>query len=169
MNEEEFVRFVEVQKTFDGETLVVKDLSFSMRKGEFLTLLGPSGSGKTTTLLMLAGFERPTGGDIHLDGQPLSRVPPHKRQLGMVFQDYALFPHMNVFENVAFPLSIRKLPKTEIGAKVASVLEIVKLVGFEDRRPNQLSGGQQQRVALARALVFEAPAGADGRAPGGAG
>ena len=154
MNDQEFVRFVDVQKTFDGETLVVKDLSLSMRKGEFLTLLGPSGSGKTTTLLMLAGFERPTGGEIHLAGQPLSRVPPHKRDLGMVFQDYALFPHMNVFENVAFPLGIRKLPKTEIGAKVASVLEVVKLAGFEDRRPNQLSGGQQQRVALARALVF---------------
>ena len=154
MNDQEFVRFVDVQKTFDGETLVVKDLSLSMRKGEFLTLLGPSGSGKTTTLLMLAGFERPTGGEIHLAGQPLSRVPPHKRDLGMVFQDYALFPHMNVFENVAFPLGIRKLPKTEIGAKVTSVLEIVKLAGFEDRRPNQLSGGQQQRVALARALVF---------------
>ena len=154
VNDQEFVRFVDVQKTFDGETLVVKDLNLSMRKGEFLTLLGPSGSGKTTTLLMLAGFERPTGGEIHLAGQPLSRVPPHKRDLGMVFQDYALFPHMNVFENVAFPLGIRKLPKTEIGAKVASVLEVVKLAGFEDRRPNQLSGGQQQRVALARALVF---------------
>ena len=154
MNDHEFVRFLEVQKTFDGETLVVKDRSLSMRKGEFLTLLGPSGSGKTTTLLMLAGFERPTSGEIHLDRQPLSRVPPHKRDLGMVFQDYALFPHMNVFENVAFPLGIRKLPKTEIGAKVASVLEIVKLAGFEDRRPYQLSGGQQQRVALARALVF---------------
>ena len=154
VNDQEFVRFVDVQKTFDGETLVVKDLSLSMRKGEFLTLLGPSGSGKTTTLLMLAGFERPTGGEIHLAGQPLSRVPPHKRDLGMVFQDYALFPHMNVFENVAFPLGIRKLPKTEIATKVASVLEMVKLAGFEDRRPNQLSGGQQQRVALARALVF---------------
>ena len=154
MNDQEFVRFDDVQKTFDGKTLVVKDLSFSMRKGEFLTFLGPSGSGKTTTLLMLAGFERPTGGEIQLAGQPLSRVPPHKRDLGMVFQDYALFPHMNVFENVAFPLGIRKLPKTEIATKVASVLEMVKLAGFEDRRPNQLSGGQQQRVALARALVF---------------
>jgi len=132
VNDQEFVRFDDVQKTFDGKTLVVKDLSFSMRKGEFLTFLGPSGSGKTTTLLMLAGFERPTGGEIQLAGQPLSRV----------------------FENVAFPLGIRKLPKTEIATKVASVLEMVKLAGFEDRRPNQLSGGQQQRVALARALVF---------------
>ena len=155
MSDEDFVRLVDVQKTYDGEALVVKDLDLSIRRGEFLTLLGPSGSGKTTTLLMLAGFERPTSGEIHLDGKPLSNVPPHHRNLGMVFQDYALFPHMNVFENVAFPLTIRRLPKSEVREKVASVLEIVKLGGFGERRPNQLSGGQQQRVALARALVFE--------------
>ena len=155
VSDEDFVRVVDVQKTYDGETLVVKDLDFTMRRGEFLTLLGPSGSGKTTTLLILAGFERPTAGEIHLDGRPLSRVPAHRRNFGMVFQDYALFPHMTVFENVAFPLSVRRLDKAEVAAKVMRVLEVVKLVGFGERRPSQLSGGQQQRVALARALVFE--------------
>ena len=155
VSDSEFVRFVDVRKTYDGVSLVVKDLNFAMRRGEFLTLLGPSGSGKTTTLLMLAGFERATTGEIHLDGRPLSRVPPHRRNLGMVFQDYALFPHMTVFENVAFPLTVRRLGKADVAGKVARILEMVKLADFENRRPNQLSGGQQQRVALARALVFE--------------
>ncbi|MCC7045948.1 MAG: ABC transporter ATP-binding protein [Alphaproteobacteria bacterium] len=151
---EPLVRFINVQKTYDGEILVVRDLNLSVRCGEFLTLLGPSGSGKTTTLLMLAGFEYPTAGRIELDGRSLEREPPYRRDIGMVFQDYALFPHMSVVENVGFPLSVRRRPKQEIRNAVQDALAMVKLDGFEDRRPNQLSGGQQQRVALARALVF---------------
>jgi putative spermidine/putrescine transport system ATP-binding protein len=150
-----FVRFSDVQKTYDGETLVVKNLDLAIRKGEFLTMLGPSGSGKTTTLLMLAGFEVPTQGDIVLAGQSLKNMPPHKRDIGMVFQNYALFPHMTVEENLAFPLDVRKLPKAEIVARVKRVLDMVQLAGYGKRRPGQLSGGQQQRVAVARALVFD--------------
>ncbi|UCG07686.1 MAG: ABC transporter ATP-binding protein, partial [Desulfobacterales bacterium] len=123
--------------------------------GEFLTLLGPSGSGKTTTLMMLAGFETPTHGEIYFNGQSIGNIPPHKRNIGMVFQDYALFPHMTVKENLAFPLKVRKLPKHDIDKKVTNVLAMVELRGFEGRMPAQLSGGQQQRIALARALVFE--------------
>jgi putative spermidine/putrescine transport system ATP-binding protein len=149
------VRFLGVQKTYDGETLVVKDLDLDIRRGEFLTLLGPSGSGKTTTLMMLAGFEAPTNGRIELDGSPIDNVPPEKRNIGMVFQNYALFPHMTVAENLAFPLQVRRMAKGEISQRVARALEMVKLSGYGARRPNQLSGGQQQRVALARALVFE--------------
>ncbi|WP_439815937.1 ABC transporter ATP-binding protein [Zavarzinia sp. CC-PAN008] len=152
---EAFVVFEGVQKTYDGEVLVVKDLDLTVRKGEFLTLLGPSGSGKTTTLMMLAGFETPTRGHIYLDSRPIDNLPPHKRDIGMVFQNYALFPHMTVSENIAFPLMVRKLPKAEIATKVEKVLDLVQLRGFGNRRPAQLSGGQQQRVALARALVFE--------------
>jgi putative spermidine/putrescine transport system ATP-binding protein len=148
------VRFDNVEKSYDGRTLVVRDLSLDVALGEFLTLLGPSGSGKTTTLLMLAGFESPTGGEILLEGRPITRLPPHKRDIGMVFQNYALFPHMTVWQNVAFPLAIRGLPKHEIAARVAKALAVVKLVDLETRRPLQLSGGQQQRVALARAFVF---------------
>jgi putative spermidine/putrescine transport system ATP-binding protein len=150
-----YVQFSEVQKSYDGETLVVKDLNLSIRAGEFLTMLGPSGSGKTTTLMMLAGFEVPTHGRIFLDGRPIDNVPPHKRNIGMVFQNYALFPHMTVAENLAFPLEVRRLAKSEIEAKITRALDMVKLSGFANRRPGQLSGGQQQRVALARALVFE--------------
>ncbi|MEX0815180.1 MAG: ABC transporter ATP-binding protein [Dongiaceae bacterium] len=153
--EDAFVRFSEVQKSYDGETLVVKDLNLAIRRGEFLTLLGPSGSGKTTTLMMLAGFEVPTHGRIQLDGRPIDNVPPHRREIGMVFQNYALFPHMTVDENLAFPLQVRKLPKAEIEAKIRRALDMVQLTDFAKRRPAQLSGGQQQRVALARALVFE--------------
>ncbi|MCS6879134.1 MAG: ABC transporter ATP-binding protein [Geminicoccaceae bacterium] len=149
------VRFVGVEKSYDGETLVVKGLDLEIRRGEFLTLLGPSGSGKTTTLLMLAGFETPTRGEILLEGRSIARLPPWKRDIGMVFQNYALFPHMTVAENVAFPLAVRKLPKAEIEERVARALAMVRLEGFAHRRPAQLSGGQQQRVALARALVFE--------------
>lgn len=155
MNADSFVKLTNVQKTYDGEKLVIKDLSLSIRRGEFLTLLGPSGSGKTTTLLMLAGFERPTSGQIEIDGRPLTKEPPYKRDLGMVFQDYALFPHMTVYENIAFPLTVRKVTKTEIEEKVRSVLNMVHLGEFGRRYPTQLSGGQQQRVALARALVFQ--------------
>ncbi len=149
------VRFIDVQKTYDGETLVIKNLNLDIRAGEFLTLLGPSGSGKTTTLLMLAGFESTTHGTIELAGQSLRNVPPHKRDIGMVFQNYALFPHMTVYENLAFPLRARKLPRSEEAAKVDRALDMVQLGGFERRRPGQLSGGQQQRVAVARALVYE--------------
>jgi len=149
------VRFTNVQKTYDGENLVVKDLNLDIRRGEFLTLLGPSGSGKTTTLLMLAGFETPTHGDIVLDGRSLKSVPPHKRGIGMVFQNYALFPHMTVSENLAFPLQARHMPKAEQETKIRRALEMVELGAYGSRRPGQLSGGQQQRVAVARALVFE--------------
>lgn len=151
----EFIRFDHVDKGYDPRALVIRDLNLSVRHGEFLTLLGPSGSGKSTTLLMLAGFERPTGGEILMEGRPLSRQPPHRRNFGMVFQDYALFPHMTVFENVSFPLRIRKVPATEIARRTNAMLEVVKLQRFGDRFPAQLSGGQQQRVALARGLVFE--------------
>ena len=152
---EALVKFTNVDKTFDGETLVVKNLNLDIAKGEFLTLLGPSGSGKTTTLLMLAGFESITHGDIQLAGRSLKNVPPYRRDIGMVFQNYALFPHMTVEENLAFPLEARKVPKEEIGQKVARALDMVRLAEFGKRRPTQLSGGQQQRVAVARALVYE--------------
>ncbi len=149
------VRFAGVRKTYDGKTLIIRNLDLEIEKGSFLTLLGPSGSGKTTCLMMLAGFETPTQGTISLDGRRLDNLPPHKRNIGMVFQNYALFPHMTVGENLAFPLSVRRLNKTEITAKVIRALDMVRLHGYEDRRVTQLSGGQQQRVALARALVFE--------------
>jgi len=148
------VRFVKVQKSYDGETLVVRDLNLEVAKGEFITLLGPSGSGKTTTLLMLAGFEPATHGEIFLKGNPINRLPPHKRGIGMVFQNYALFPHMTVNENLAFPLQVRRVSKAEIQERVKNVLEMVELPAFGHRRPGQLSGGQQQRIAVARALVF---------------
>jgi putative spermidine/putrescine transport system ATP-binding protein len=152
---EPMVRFVGVQKTYDGIQLVVRQLDLDIRHGEFLTLLGPSGSGKTTTLMMLAGFESPTAGEIVLDGKPITRTPPHKRNFGMVFQNYALFPHLTVGQNVGYPLTVRKIPKAEQATRVAKALEMVQLVGMAERYPAQLSGGQQQRVALARALVFE--------------
>ncbi len=153
--EQRFARFVGVQKSYDGETLVVKNFNLDIGRGEFITLLGPSGSGKTTCLMMMAGFETPTHGEILLQGQPISNLPPHRRGIGMVFQNYALFPHMSVAENLAFPLEVRKLPRDDINAKVKRALDMVRLGSFGDRRPAQLSGGQQQRVALARALVFE--------------
>ena len=149
------VSFTGVQKTYDGINLVVRDLNLDIRKGEFLSLLGPSGSGKTTTLMMLAGFESPTAGDILLNGRQITRTPPHKRNFGMVFQNYALFPHMTLAENIAYPLTVRKLPKAEREAKVLQALDMVQLGRMGSRYPGQLSGGQQQRVALARALVFD--------------
>jgi putative spermidine/putrescine transport system ATP-binding protein len=149
------VRFVGVQKTYDGVQLVVQQLDLAIQRGEFLTLLGPSGSGKTTTLMMLAGFESPTSGEILLDGKPITRTPPHKRNFGMVFQNYALFPHLTVGQNVAYPLTVRKVSKGEAAQRVAHALGMVRLNGMDGRLPSQLSGGQQQRVALARALVFE--------------
>jgi len=150
-----FVRFDKVDKSYDGKLLVVKDLNLDIAEGEFITMLGPSGSGKTTCLMMIAGFETPTNGEIFLDSNPISNIPPHKRGIGMVFQNYALFPHMTVFENLAFPLKVRKISKEDIGKKVDKALSMVSLSGFENRMPGQLSGGQQQRVAVARALVFD--------------
>ena len=151
----DFVVFEKIDKSYDGEVLVVKNLNLNISKGEFVTMLGPSGSGKTTTLMMLAGFETPTNGEIFLAGKPISKIPPYEREIGMVFQNYALFPHLTVNENLAFPLQVRKLPKSEIEERVANALEMVQLGEFGSRRPMQLSGGQQQRIAVARALVFE--------------
>lgn len=152
---EPLVRFTGVQKTYDGQMLVVRDLNLDIQQGEFVTLLGPSGSGKTTCLMMLAGFEVPTQGDIFLGKQRLNTLPPHKRNIGMVFQNYALFPHMTVEENLLYPLKTRKMPSADAKAKVAKILDMIKLSSYAKRKPSQLSGGQQQRVALARALVFE--------------
>lgn len=153
--DEAFLKFSNVKKTYDQQTLVVKDFSLEVARGEFITLLGPSGSGKTTCLMMLAGFETPTSGDIRLNGRSISNVAPHRRGIGMVFQNYALFPHMTVAENLAFPLEVRKLSKAEIQSKVKRALDMVQLGHLGNRRPAQLSGGQQQRVAVARALVFD--------------
>ena len=153
--EKNFVVFDKIDKSYDGEVLVVKNLNLNIADGEFVTMLGPSGSGKTTTLMMLAGFETPTNGEIYLEGKPISQIPPYEREIGMVFQNYALFPHMTVQENLSFPLEVRKLSKTEITDKVKKALDMVELGNFGTRFPAQLSGGQQQRVALARALVFE--------------
>ncbi|MDS9467289.1 ABC transporter ATP-binding protein [Paracoccus sp. MBLB3053] len=150
-----FVAFDHVQKSYDGQTLVVKDLNLNIGKGEFLTMLGPSGSGKTTCLMMLAGFETATHGEIRLNGQNINDVPPHKRGIGMVFQSYALFPHMTVGENLSFPLEVRGLSSAERNTRVARALDMVQMSKFANRRPAQLSGGQQQRIALARALVFD--------------
>lgn len=146
-----FVEFDRVQKSYDGENLVVKDLNLSIGRGEFLTMLGPSGSGKTTCLMMLAGFETATHGDIRLGGTEINNIPPHKRGIGMVFQNYALFPHMTVAENLSFPLEVRKMGKSDREAKVKRALDMVQMGDFGGRRPAQLSGGQQQRIALARA------------------
>ncbi len=155
VNDNALVRFENIQKSYDGETLVVKDLNLDVAEGEFLTMLGPSGSGKTTCLMMLAGFEPATHGEIYLKGQGINNVAPHKRGIGMVFQNYALFPHMTVAENLAFPLEVRKMSKSEREQRVQRALDMVQLGVFGDRRPAQLSGGQQQRVAVARSLVFD--------------
>jgi putative spermidine/putrescine transport system ATP-binding protein len=148
------VRFAGVSKSYDGRIRAVADLDLEVRRGEVLTLLGPSGSGKTTTLMMLAGFEDPSAGRIELEGVRIDTLPPHRRGIGVVFQNYALFPHLTVAQNLAFPLSVRRMARAEIATRVARALEMVRLPGFGDRRPQQLSGGQQQRVALARALIF---------------
>ena len=152
---QQFVKFDKVDKSDDGKAMVVEYLNLDIAEGEFITMLGPSGSGKTTCLMMLAGFETPTNGEIYLDKNPISNIPPHKRGIGMVFQNYALFPHMTVYENLAFPLRVRKMSKEDIDKKVDKALSMVSLSGFENRMPGQLSGGQQQRVAVARALVFD--------------
>jgi iron(III) transport system ATP-binding protein len=152
------VTFENVVKSYDAFA-VVKNISFKVNDGDFVSFLGPSGCGKTTCLRMVAGLEINTSGTIKLDDLAVSApekgifIPPEKRQLGMVFQSYAIWPHMNVFENVAFPLKIKKVDKSEMTDRVNAILKIVELAGLEERKPNQLSGGQQQRVALARGLV----------------
>ena len=149
------VEFEGVSKSYDGRTLVVDDLNLGIGKGEFVTLLGPSGSGKTTILMMLAGFQTATSGAIRIAGRSVQDLPPRKRGIGMVFQNYALFPHMTVGANLAFPLEVRGVAEEQRRGRVARALDLVRLSGLEERRPGQLSGGQQQRVAIARALVFE--------------
>jgi len=138
-----------------GDFAAVDNISLDIKDGEFLTFLGSSGSGKSTTLSMLAGFETPSSGEILVNGQSLVNVPPHKRDIGMVFQRYSLFPHLSVRDNIAFPLAIRKLAAAERDKRVDAMLKLVQLEQFAHRRPSQLSGGQQQRVAIARALVYE--------------
>ena len=148
----ELIRLVNCQMAFDDE-IVLDDINLYFNDKEFLTLLGPSGCGKTTTLRIIGGFIKPTGGDVLFDGERINDVPPHKRKVNTVFQKYALFPHLDVYENVAFGLRLAKLPEQEIDERVTQMLEIVSLKGFENRKVSQLSGGQQQRVAIARALV----------------
>ncbi|HEY9679212.1 MAG TPA: ABC transporter ATP-binding protein [Drouetiella sp.] len=141
-----------VSKRF-GDTDAVREINLDVKAGEFFSFLGPSGCGKTTLLRMIAGFEQPTTGSVTIGGEDVTRTPPHKRPVNMVFQNYALFPHLTVAENVAFPLNIKKVERLEIGSRVSEALELVRLTGLKDRLPSQLSGGQQQRAALARAVV----------------
>jgi putative spermidine/putrescine transport system ATP-binding protein len=151
-----FLQIKGIKKQY-GPVVAVQNVDLQVERGEFLTFLGPSGSGKSTTLYIVAGFEDPTAGDILLDGKSILSTPSHKRNIGMVFQRYTLFPHLSVGENIAFPLKVRRLPKATIDAKVKEMLRLVRLEGFEDRKPAQMSGGQQQRVALARALAYDPP------------
>jgi ABC-type Fe3+/spermidine/putrescine transport system ATPase subunit len=144
-----------VWKVFENNTVAVRDLSLQVRPGECLSFLGPSGCGKTTTLRMIAGLETPTAGTVRIGGQDMTRVAPKDRQVGMVFQQYALFPHLDVFENLAFGLRVRRMPEAEVKRRVEAALQLVRLPGYERRWPKQLSGGEQQRVALARALITE--------------
>ncbi|MBD9641748.1 ABC transporter ATP-binding protein [Ensifer sp. ENS07] len=148
------VRYEGISKTYDGRFYAIKDFALDIAAGEFLTMLGPSGSGKTTLLTMLAGFEMPSGGQISVRGRSVSELPAHKRNIGMVFQNYALFPHMSVADNIGYPLRVRGLGRAEIAKRVARALDMVQLSGFGERKPGAMSGGQQQRVALARAMVF---------------
>ena len=149
-----YLRLRKVVKSYDGRSNAVDEVSIDVARGEFVTFLGPSGSGKTTTLLMIAGFEYPGAGAIELAGADLSAMPPYRRNIGMVFQSYALFPHMTAWKNVVFPLKMRRFPRHEMKARTERMLELVGLRQLADRYPRELSGGQQQRVALARALVF---------------
>lgn len=149
-----FIHFEAIRKVF-GAVTVVDSLDFHVARGEFVSLLGPSGSGKTTLLMMLAGFETPSGGRIHVDGRRVEHLPPHKREMGVVFQNYALFPHMTIAENVGFPLKMRGVARAEREARVKRALDLVRLAHLAERKPSQLSGGQQQRIALSRALVYE--------------
>ena len=153
----EDVVFRNVTKRFGGEVTAVDTMSLDIRPGEFFTLLGPSGSGKTTLLNLVLGALHLDEGEILVGGRPITSVPIHKRNIGMVFQNYALFPHMTVFKNIAFPLGIRRMPKDEIKKRVTEVLELVQLSGLKDRYPNQVSGGQQQRIATARAIAAKPP------------
>ena len=154
-SEPAYVEFRGVDKTYDGRRLAVDGLNMSIARGEFITLLGPSGSGKTTSLMMLAGFEVPTGGEIYLRGRSLQHIPPFNRNFGIVFQNYALFPNMTAAENIGFPLSVRKYGREDIRRRVEGALALVRLSEFGGRQTHELSGGQQQRIALARALVFD--------------
>lgn len=149
-----FITLERISKSF-GLVRVVEELDLAIEKGEFLSLLGPSGSGKTTILMMIAGFFEPTSGQIKLEGRRIDQLPAYRRNMGVVFQNYALFPHMTVAENVAFPLEMRGVAKAEVAERVNRAIDMVKLGHIRDRKPAQLSGGQQQRVALTRALVFE--------------
>lgn len=154
-NSNNIIELKNITKVFDDSFAAVEEFNLEIKRGEFVTFLGPSGCGKTTTLRMIAGFEIPTSGEILLNGKDISQMPPNKRPINTVFQRYALFPHLNIFDNIAFGLKLKKLPKAEIVKKVKKVLEMVDLEGFEDRTVQTLSGGQQQRIAIARALVNE--------------
>jgi len=149
-----YLRLHRLVKSYDGRVNAVDDISVDIARGEFVTFLGPSGSGKTTTLMMIAGFEEPTSGVIELAGEELTRRKPYERNIGVVFQNYALFPHMTVARNVAFPLRMRRFPRADQAARVRDILALVGLSEYAERHPRELSGGQQQRVALARGLVF---------------
>ena len=151
------IKLERVTKSFDGRVVAVDDVTLEIAAGEFFALLGPSGCGKTTSLRMIAGFELPDSGRVHVGGRDITDLPVHRREMGMVFQSYALFPHRTVAENVAFGLRMRGVSKADISRRVAAALALVALTGLEERKPGQLSGGQQQRVALARALVVEPP------------
>ncbi|MGH6933041.1 MAG: ABC transporter ATP-binding protein [Dongiaceae bacterium] len=151
-NDDSYISLKGVSKHF-GTVRAVDDVAIDIRRGEFFSLLGPSGCGKTTLLRMLAGFEVPTAGDVFIDGQPMSSVPPNERPTNMVFQSYAIFPHLNVRDNIAYGLRRRKLPKAEVDKIVGDALDLIKLPGYGNRQAHQLSGGQRQRIALARALV----------------
>lgn len=148
------VRFTDVSKSY-GAVKAIGDISLAVNSGEFTTILGPSGSGKTTMLSLIAGIAAPTSGRIELGNREITNVPAAQRNIGLVFQSYALFPHMSIFDNVAFPLRVRRVSRADVDARVEEALRLVRLTGFEARRPHQLSGGQQQRVALARAIVFK--------------
>ena len=147
------VRLVDVTKAFSADVIAVDHITLDVHDGEFFSLLGPSGCGKTTTLRMIGGFEEPTSGLIELQGQDVTWLPPHKRNVNTVFQNYALFPHLTIFDNVAFGLRRRKVADKEVRTRVSEMLELVELRGFDQRKPGQISGGQAQRVALARALI----------------
>ena len=149
---EAIVKIDNVNKKY-GDNHVVRDLFLEIKQGEFLTMLGPSGCGKTTTLRMIAGFETPTSGNIYIEGEEIQNTEPYEREVNTVFQNYALFPHMTIYDNLAFGLSVKKVNKEEIKKRVTEILELVQLVGFENRKPDQLSGGQKQRVAIGRALI----------------
>ena len=148
----EMIRLSSIKKDY-GDVKIIKDLNFTVYEGEFLTMLGPSGCGKTTTLRMIAGFEEPTSGEIMLDEKPVSNLPPYKRKINTVFQNYALFPHLTVAQNVGFGLKMAGVSKVKRGPQVEKMLKLVQLEGYGNRKLDQLSGGQKQRIAIARALI----------------